>query len=86
IASGEIFDGKTSNDIKDITGTQNALDEVLKNSELEAVMEDGAIIIKKKAVIGQGTVLEPISVNEKSLNTTEGTGPYTTERLNTASK
>ena len=86
IASGEIFDGKTSNAIKDITGTQNALDEVLKNSGLEAVMEDGAIIIKKKAVIGQGTVLEPISVNEKSLNTTEGTGSYTTERMNTATK
>ncbi|MFY9071663.1 TonB-dependent siderophore receptor [Aliarcobacter butzleri] len=86
IASGEIFDGKTSNAIKDITGTQNALDEVLKNSGLEAVLEDGAIIIKKKAVIGQGTVLEPISVNEKSLNTTEGTGSYTTERMNTATK
>lgn len=86
IASGEIFDGKTSNAIKDITGTQNALDEVLKNSGLEAVLEDGAIIIKKKAVIGQGTVLEPISVNEVSLNTTEGTGSYTTERMNTATK
>ncbi|MDN5058751.1 TonB-dependent siderophore receptor [Aliarcobacter butzleri] len=86
IASGEIFDGKTSNAIKDITGTQNALDEVLKNSGLEAVLEDGAIIIKKKAVIGEGTVLEPISVNEVSLNTTEGTGSYTTERMNTATK
>ncbi|QDM01602.1 TonB-dependent siderophore receptor [Aliarcobacter butzleri] len=86
IASGEIFDGKTSNAIKDITGTQNALDEVLKNSGLEAVLEDGAIIIKKLPVIGQGTVLEPISVNEVSLNTTEGTGSYTTERMNTATK
>ncbi|MDN5088230.1 TonB-dependent siderophore receptor [Aliarcobacter butzleri] len=86
IASGEIFDGKTSNAIKDITGTQNALDEVLKNSGLEAVLEDGAIIIKKLPVIGQGTVLEQISVNEVSLNTTEGTGSYTTERMNTATK
>ncbi|MCT7618312.1 TonB-dependent siderophore receptor, partial [Aliarcobacter butzleri] len=52
----------------------NALDEVLKNSGLEAVMEDGAIIIKKKAVIGQGTVLEPISVNESYKNGTAENG------------
>ncbi|MCG3657965.1 TonB-dependent siderophore receptor [Aliarcobacter butzleri] len=74
IASGEIFDGKTSNAIKDITGTQNALDEVLKNSGLEAVLEDGAIIIKKLPVIGQGTVLEPISVNESYKNGTAENG------------
>ncbi|WP_152017708.1 TonB-dependent receptor [Aliarcobacter butzleri] len=72
IASGEIFDGKTSNAIKDITGTQNALDEVLKNSGLEAVMEDGAIIIRK--IIGKGTILEPISVNEGYSNGTAENG------------
>lgn len=87
IASGEIFDGKTSNAIKDITGTQNALDEVLKNSGLEAVMEDGAIIIKKLPVIGQGTVLEPISVNDSYLgSTTEETTSYTTGSMRTATK
>ncbi|MFY9083142.1 TonB-dependent receptor plug domain-containing protein, partial [Aliarcobacter butzleri] len=87
IASGEIFDGKTSNAIKDITGTQNALDEVLKNSGLEAVMEDGAIIIKKLPVIGKGTVLEPISVNDSYLgSTTEGTNSYTTGSMRTATK
>ncbi|MFY4805797.1 TonB-dependent receptor [Aliarcobacter butzleri] len=72
IASGEIFDGKTSNAIKDITGTQNALDEVLKNSGLESVLEDGAIIIRK--IIGKGTILEPISVNEGYSNGTAENG------------
>ncbi|MDH1976710.1 TonB-dependent siderophore receptor [Aliarcobacter butzleri] len=87
IASGEIFDGKTSNAIKDISGTQNALDEVLKNSGLEAVLEDGAIIIKKLPVIGKGTILEPISVNDNYLgSTTEGTNSYTTGSMRTATK
>lgn len=74
IANSSLLDGKTSNTIKNIKGTKNALDKVLENSGLEAVIEDGAIIIKKKAVIGSGTVLEPISVNESYKNGTAENG------------
>lgn len=89
IANSSLLDGKTSNTIKNIKGTKNALDKVLENSGLEAVIEDGAIIIKKKAVIGSGTVLEEISVNEGIYlpsGTTEGSGSYTTKSTNTATK
>lgn len=63
IVNSSLLDGKTSNAIKDINGTKNALDKILENSGLEAVMEDGVIIIKKKVVVGSGTVLEEVSVN-----------------------
>ena len=89
IANSSLLDGKTSNTIENIKGTKNALDKVLENSGLEAVIEDGAIIIKKKAVIGSGTVLEEISVNEGTYlpsGTTEGSGSYTTKSTNTATK
>ncbi|MFV7791707.1 STN domain-containing protein, partial [Aliarcobacter lanthieri] len=46
IANSEKLDGKTANAIKNIKGTQNAIDEILKNSGIEAVIEDGATIIK----------------------------------------
>lgn len=87
IANSALFEGKTSNAIKDIKGTKNALDEILKNSGLEAVIEDGAIIIKKLPVIGKGTVLEPISVNDRYLgSTTENSNSYTTGSMKTATK
>ena len=89
IANSSLLDGKTSNTIRNIKGTKNALDKVLENSGLEAVIEDGAIIIKKKVVVGSGTVLEEVSVNEGSYllsGTTEGSGSYTTKSANTATK
>ncbi|WP_418186426.1 TonB-dependent siderophore receptor [Aliarcobacter lanthieri] len=67
IANSEILDGKTANAIKNITGTQNALDEILKNSGLEAVIEDGAIIIKPISsikVINGTYILDEVSVKE----------------------
>ncbi|WP_418179870.1 TonB-dependent siderophore receptor [Aliarcobacter lanthieri] len=65
IANSEILDGKTANAIKNIIGTQNALDEVLKNSGLEAVIEDGAIIIKEipsYKIINGTYILDDVSV------------------------
>lgn len=88
IANSALFEGKTSNAIKDIKGTKNALDEILKNSGLEAVIEDGAIIIKKKMIVGSGTVLEDININEVYTlgKNTENTNSYTTGSMNTAMK
>ena len=63
IANSSLLDGKTSNTIKNIKGTKNALDKILENSGLEAIIEDGAIIIKKKVVVESGTILEEISVS-----------------------
>ncbi|MFY4806846.1 TonB-dependent siderophore receptor [Aliarcobacter butzleri] len=63
MVDGKLLDGKKTPNIKNIEGVENALDEILKGTNLKAVIEDGTILIKEKAV-GQGTVLEPISVNE----------------------
>ncbi|MGE4444785.1 MAG: TonB-dependent siderophore receptor [Candidatus Altimarinota bacterium] len=79
IANSSFLDGKTSNAIKNIKGTKNALDKVLENSGLEAVMEDGAIIIKKKVVIGSGTVLEEISVTDGAYKSGSAENGYLVE-------
>ena len=63
MVDGKLLDGKKSPNIKNIEGVENALDEILKGTNLKAVIEDGTILIREKA-IGQGTVLEPISVND----------------------
>ncbi|WP_323657882.1 STN domain-containing protein [Aliarcobacter butzleri] len=67
MVDGKLLDGKKAPNIKNIEGVENALDEILKGTNLKAVIEDGTILIREKA-IGQGTVLEPISVNESYKN------------------
>ena len=47
ITQGDLLEGKSSNAIEDIKGTQEALDKILEDTNLEAIIEDGAIIIKK---------------------------------------
>ncbi|WP_419677659.1 TonB-dependent siderophore receptor [Aliarcobacter lanthieri] len=89
IANSEILDGKIANAIKNITGTQNALDEVLKNSGLEAVIEDGAIIIKEipsYKIINGTYILDDVSVKSALGSTTEGSNSYTTGSMRTATK
>ncbi|MCT7908649.1 TonB-dependent receptor [Arcobacter lacus] len=86
LVDGKLLKGKTSSKIQNIEGTKNALDKALEDTGLEATIENNTIIIKQKVTKGQGTVLEAISINEVSLNTTEGTGSYTTEKMNTATK
>ena len=89
IVKGELLEGKTSNTIKDIKGTQNALDKILENSGLEAVIEEGAIIIKERKI--QTSVLEGISImpsysdgsaeNGYLVDNITGIGPWGTRSL-----
>ena len=81
IANSSLLDGKTSNTIKNIKGTKNALDKVLENSGLEAVIEDGAIIIKKKVVVGSGTVLEEVSVTDGAYKSGSAENGYLVENI-----
>lgn len=69
MVDGKLLDGKKAPNIKNIEGVQNALNEILKGTNLKADIEDGTILIKEKA-IGEGTVLEPISINESKENYT----------------
>ena len=87
IANDEILNQKRINNIENIEGTQKALDKILEGTGLKAVIQNEAIVIVKEKVIGSGTVLEPISVNDNYLgSTTEGSNSYTTGRMRTATK
>ncbi|MFY4840824.1 TonB-dependent siderophore receptor [Aliarcobacter butzleri] len=87
IANDEVLETKRVNNIQNIEGTQQALDKILEGTGLKAVIQNEAIVIVKEKVIGQGTVLEPISVNDSYLgSTTEGTNSYTTGSMRTATK
>lgn len=86
IVDEKLISGKQAPNIENVQGLNNALNQVLSNSGLEATVEKNTIIIKKG--IGQGTVLESISVNDGSYlgSTSENTGSYTTGSMNTATK
>ncbi|MCG3692066.1 TonB-dependent receptor [Aliarcobacter butzleri] len=64
IANDEILETKKVNSIENIEGTQKALDKILEGTGLKAIIQNEAIVIVKEKVQGQGTVLEPISVND----------------------
>lgn len=66
LADGKLLKGKTAPKIENVEGVKTALDKVLSGSGLEATIENGTIIIKQKAVVGNGTVLEEISVTDGS--------------------
>jgi len=86
MVDGKLLDGKKSPNINNLEGIENALNEILKDTNLKSTIEDGTILIREKA-IGQGTVLEPISVNDSYLgSTTENSNSYTTGSMNTATK
>lgn len=78
MVDGKLLDGKKAPNINNVEGVENALNEILKDTNLKATIEDGTILIREKA-IGQGTVLEPISVNTgKSGSAEDG---YLTENI-----
>lgn len=64
MVDARILDGKKVPKIENIEGVENALKEVLKGTNLEAVIKDNTIVIKKKDILGKGSVLEDVSVNE----------------------
>ncbi|MFW2516816.1 STN domain-containing protein, partial [Aliarcobacter butzleri] len=64
IANDEILETKKVNNIQNIEGTQKALDKILEGTGLKAVNQNEAIVIVKEKVIGQGTVVEAIAVND----------------------
>ncbi|MFW2441925.1 TonB-dependent siderophore receptor [Aliarcobacter butzleri] len=77
IVDESLISGKTAPNIENVQGLKNALNQVLNGSGLEATVENNTIIIKK--IIGQGTVLEPISVNEGYSNGSAENGYVTKE-------
>lgn len=64
IVDENLIEGKNAANINNIEGVKNALDKVLAGSGLEATIENGTIIIKKKIIVGSGTILDDISVTD----------------------
>ncbi|MDN5043448.1 TonB-dependent siderophore receptor [Aliarcobacter butzleri] len=77
IVDESLISGKTAPNIENVQGLKNALNQVLNGSGLEATIEKGTIIIEK--IVGQGTVLETISVNEGYSNGSAENGYITKE-------
>lgn len=77
IVDESLISGKTAPNIENVQGLKNALIQVLNGSGLEATIEKGTIIIEK--IVGQGTVLETISVNEGYSNGSAENGYVTKE-------
>jgi len=53
MADSRLLEGKKASAIKNINGVEKALKEVLKDTDLEAVIKDNIIIIKKKKVVSK---------------------------------
>ncbi|RBQ29983.1 TonB-dependent siderophore receptor [Aliarcobacter vitoriensis] len=67
MVDGKLLDGKKAPNIKNIEGVQNALNEILKNSGLEATIENDTILIipiqGSVKVINGTYILDDVSVN-----------------------
>ncbi|WP_418184710.1 TonB-dependent siderophore receptor [Aliarcobacter vitoriensis] len=77
-----ILDGKKAPNIKDIEGVQNALNELLKGTDLEAIINDNTIVIRKVSsvkVINGTYILDDVSVNTGKNGSAEA--GYLTENI-----
>lgn len=84
IVEESLIEGKNAPNIENIEGIKKVLDIILNKNGLEATIDDETIIIKKISSIDRTTLGE---VNVVANNTaTEGTGSYTIESMNTATK
>lgn len=73
IADGKLLKGKLSKEIKDIKGVQNALEKVLLNTNLKAVIKNNVIVIIKKE---EKQNLKDNNLTKKSLGEVEVYGDW----------
>lgn len=87
LVNEDLLEGKDAINIKDIQGTQNALDKILRNSTLEAIITNGTIIIRKKQTSSSNnTKLNDIEIIENESDITEGKNSYTISSMSTSTK
>ncbi|MFA6789606.1 MAG: TonB-dependent receptor plug domain-containing protein, partial [Arcobacteraceae bacterium] len=79
MVDGKLLEGKKAPNIKDVDGVQNALNEILKNTNLKATVEDGTILIKEEKQPIQDTVLEGISIMPSGSDGTAESGYLVSE-------
>ena len=86
LANSTLLENKKAPNIKNIEGLENALKKVLQGTNLEAVIEDGTILIRKKTIKSNSSShIGSIDVIERS-NITEGSKSYTIGSMSTATK
>lgn len=85
MVDARILAGKKVPSIGNVEGVENALKEVLKGTNLEAVIKDNTIVIKEKtvSVSGGGTQLEDVSVAE---NYSTASKSYTIKETSSSAK
>lgn len=63
MVDGKLLEGKKAPNIKNIEGVQNALNEILKGTNLKAIIEDGTILIKETSISSaKKSILSEVSV------------------------
>lgn len=95
VVDGKLLKGKSTKAIKNIAGLKNALNKVLENTNLKAVIKKGTIlIVKKDKEVSSlkekkemnSTSLGEVDVVEHVNNITEGSGLYTVDSMNTSTR
>ncbi|NQY21948.1 MAG: TonB-dependent siderophore receptor [Campylobacteraceae bacterium] len=88
MADTRILKGKKAPSIKNISGLKNALKEVLKNTNLEAIIKDKTIIIRKKELSSKSSSnLGEVEIIENNFKNAYGdTKGYLTTNSSTGSK
>ncbi|QKF59340.1 TonB-dependent siderophore receptor [Aliarcobacter lanthieri] len=90
MVDGKLLEGKKAPNINNIEGVENALNEILKGSGLEATIENNTILISPTQgaikVINGTYILDDVSVKSTFGSTTENTNSYTTGSMNTSTK
>lgn len=81
-----ILAGKNIPSIKNITGLDNALKEVLKGTQLEAIIKDNTIVIKKKKMSSNSSALGDVDVVALNDETSEKSQLYIVNSANSATK
>lgn len=71
IAKGSLLEGKSAQSVQNIKGTQNVLNRLLEGSGLEAVIEEGAIIIQESSDVSTLNAIS-ISASHEEGSATEG--------------
>ncbi len=87
IVEESLIKGKQAPTLQDITGVQNALKEVLKNTNLEAIIKNETIIIKKKVKTNNDSSnLGEVDVLGTSNNISENSNSYSINSMSTSTK
>lgn len=89
LASDKLLEVKKTNNIKNVEGLENALEELFKGTRIKAVIKKDAIVIIEETSENNNNIdnsLGEVDIVESAINTTEGTDSYIFNSMKTATK